>query len=429
MKKNFLSEQSSTEISNIKIKILNTALSSGCFKDLKFSSVDDKPTFVDNDVVLKAVGATSGDIYYIYAEPKVLFNTVTKKKLKWDCPELENQLKKIDSNVTLDSETKKKESLPSEKLSEPNYTKNIENLKKALEIKKIDSKVCKDAILTFFDGYEKSKQKLKTLSGNDFDKVKEVVQMCSRQKSVWNKLPLVGDKLQKRLDIMKSLDGNDTIIGQFKILENKIINQLVRNQVRETKKMKDIKSINENLVKTRLKLVFESIEDFETLETKKKIKKGFRTLKEIHTIEKMELINENLSSLFRGLYGKSFENSVQTISEPLFNIIFTKISLEDTLKSKVLENISSKTSELISSMEDCTTFAKFLTDSITEEYVKHLDEEKSKNNSLVYSSLMDSVDDEIFRKNLNTRLENIVCVLYNKFTENAKNLMVRMSAL
>lgn len=429
MKNKILSEQDS----NQKSKILRDSISLGCFKNLNFSAIDDKPTLVDNEIILKATGKTSEQLYYIYAEPKILFNTVTKKKMKWECSELD---KKTEQGKSSEPKTTEKSSVVTTQEkpietppSETDIKTNIENLKKALEIKKIDTKICRDAILTFHDGLEKSKQKLKTISGTDFEKVKEVVQMCSRQKNIWNKLPLVGDRLEKKLNDLKNVDASDTIIGKFKILENENLTKIVKEKIKETKISKENKKIQEDLFKVRLKLVLENLDEFEKLQIGKKVKTSFKILREMSVSNKMGLLNENLGSLFRGIYGKSFETSINTISEPLFNVILTKILLEDSLKSKVLENISSKTSELISSMEDCTTLSKFLTDVILEEYAKHLDEEKTKNNSLVYTSFMDSVDDEMFRKNLNTKLESVVCVLYNKFTENAKNLMVRMSAL
>jgi hypothetical protein len=42
---------------------------------------------------------------------------------------------------------------------------------------------------------------------------------------------------------------------------------------------------------------------------------------------------------------------------------------------------------------------------------------------------MDTLKNSSFLENLNSKLESSVCELYDKFTENAKNLVVRMSAL
>jgi hypothetical protein len=48
---------------------------------------------------------------------------------------------------------------------------------------------------------------------------------------------------------------------------------------------------------------------------------------------------------------------------------------------------------------------------------------------VVNTSLMDTLKNSSFLENLNSKLESSVCELYDKFTENAKNLVVRMSAL
>jgi hypothetical protein len=110
-------------------------------------------------------------------------------------------------------------------------------------------------------------------------------------------------------------------------------------------------------------------------------------------------------------------------------MIFTKISLDEDLKGKIMDNLQSKTEQLIASMDSCLDFSKFLTDIISEEYAKKLDNEKKSGMNVLQSALMDAVDDEMFRKNLQTKIESEVCRLYEKFTENAKNLMVRMNAL
>ena len=162
---------------------------------------------------------------------------------------------------------------------------------------------------------------------------------------------------------------------------------------------------------------------------KNKVKVGFKTLKEIRDVQKLGLITETLGTLFKGIYGSSYENTINSISKPLFDVIFKKIMLDEKLKSSVIQNIQSKTQQLIASMDSCLDLSKFLSDIITEEYAKQLDEEKQTGLNLVQTALMDAVDDEVFRKNLQSKLEVEVCVLYNKFTENAKNLMVRMSAL
>ena len=152
-------------------------------------------------------------------------------------------------------------------------------------------------------------------------------------------------------------------------------------------------------------------------------------MKEIRDIQKLGLVTETLGTLFKGIYCNSFESSINSISEPLFDSIFNKIVLDEELKQAVLQTIQSKTQELIANMDNCLDFSKFLSDIILEEYAKKLDKEKQTNMDVIRTALMDAVDDEMFRKNLQSKLEKEVCVLYDKFTENAKNLMVRMSAL
>ena len=212
-------------------------------------------------------------------------------------------------------------------------------------------------------------------------------------------------------------------------MENDSLNKLIKKTLTETKENKENKLIEQKLVETRVKFIIENLEKFENYSKVKKVKTGFNFLREASYLNNIGIINEDLASIFQSIYGKSLPNTIETISEPLLNSIFTKIGLMSDLKEKVLENIKSKSSELIANMNDCKNLSKFISDIITEELVKKLNTEKIIQSDIVNSSLMDTINGEIFKQNLNTKLENHICELFNKFTENAKNLVVRMSAL
>ena len=120
---------------------------------------------------------------------------------------------------------------------------------------------------------------------------------------------------------------------------------------------------------------------------------------------------------------------VQTCALPILQSIFNKIGLDNEFKNNVIENIKSKGSLLIANMNDCKTLSNFISNSISEELTKKLDTENIVKSDVINSSLLDMINNDNFKANLNTKLENNVCELFDKFTENAKNLVVRMSAL
>jgi hypothetical protein len=294
-----------------------------------------------------------------------------------------------------------------------------------------------DCVNTFRELYENYLAVSKggaTLDTTVIDRLRKNAQACLikpevKRKLFLSKIPGINQRFEKIFNELKSINPADTRLKFFRLVENENISKLIKKTLKEFKQVKETKKIEKKIFESRINMVFEGFDKFEKLNQQKKVKTGFKTLKEIREIQKSTLMTETLGSLFKGIYGKSFESSIGSISEPLFNMIFTKISLDEDLKGKIMDNLQSKTEQLIASMDSCLDFSKFLTDIISEEYAKKLDNEKKSGMNVLQSALMDAVDDEMFRKNLQTKIESEVCRLYEKFTENAKNLMVRMNAL
>ena len=428
-----------------KEQILKTAMDLGCFDDIIDSPtglVIDKFTvkLSNGEPVFKAKGKESGKIYYIYADPQRIVDANNLLNyFEWQCAPLKRQLSAISQKA--EEEKKRKEEEDKNKLSdvqvkpEEQSQTEIDKLIQSIETQreKQTPESCAKSINALFKFYQDAKKGY-NFDQNDVKKLQLNSKRCLAEPDIKNKLffaklPLLGDKFQKRLEILKDINPTDTRLGIFSLMENRTITKAVKETLIEIKTKKENERIQKQIVEARMRFLLENFEKFESMGLKKQVKIGFKILREIHQLKKVELINENLGSLFKGIYGKSFDSSVATISEPLFNVIFTRISLDEDLKSNILNSIKNKTSELISSMDSCFDFAKFLTDVIVEEYAKKLDMLNHQSNDVIHSSFMDAVDDEMFRKNLNTKLEAEICKLYDKFTENAKNLMVRMSAL
>lgn len=427
-------------------KILETAVRLGCFKDLDIIQPMNeipKEITMSSKFVLQVTGRTSETTYHIYADPKEIVSTINgEKKGKWECIKLDEELKKIPSN-TNGIEDKRKEEEVTKKIIDLDRKGELTDLEKVisdLELERQSQETteqtltgCTRAIMALYDNYLSVKSGAK-LDMNKIKFLKDYAQKCLKTKQIKSKrflakIPLIGDKFEKQLSILLNVPQFDPNLGVFRLQENVEITNLIKKSLMEAKTKKENEFVKTQLVESRMKIILESLEKFQTFNLMKKVKVGFKTLREISQMNKLGLINENLGSLFKGMYGKSYESSINTISEPLFNVIFTKITVDDDLKNKILNNIHTKTAQLIASMDSCESLSKFLADVIIEEYAKKLDGEKQGNTDIVYSSFMDSVDDEMFRNNLINKIQSIICTLFEKFTENAKNLMVRMTAL
>lgn len=385
--------------------LLKNALSSGCFAELKLT-VDSTPIKNKDGVsVLRAVGK-SGKVYHIFADPKKITEENGTYKADWECPQLKSKEEKIKTDIEVLRTSREEQSGVN----------------------------CIETIRELYENYIAVKNGGAELNSEVVQRLQKNAQACLikpevKRKLFLTKIPGINQKFEKIFDELKKINPRDTRLKFFRLVESNDIEKLIKKTLKEIKQTKEQKEIETKIFESRIKLVFEGNEKFISLNKKNQVKVGFKTLKEIRDIQKLGLVTETLGTLFKGIYGNSYENTINTISQPLFDVIFKKIMLDEELKSSVLQSIQSKNQELIASMDSCLDLSKFLADLITEEYAKQLDKQKQVGLDIVRTALMDAVDDEMFRKNLQTKLEKEICILYDKFTENAKNLMVRMSAL
>jgi hypothetical protein len=410
-KKKNISEQN---INDPNAEFLKKAMELGCFRQFtealapKGLRIDPTPIQDKNgEFVLKAIGKKSGKTYYVHANPQRIVDEKNPSEFfEWECPSLGDKSVRVQSD--------------------------IERLRASREEQSgID---CVNTFRELYENYLAVSKGGATLDTTVIDRLRKNAQACLikpevKRKLFLSKIPGINQRFEKIFNELKSINPADTRLKFFRLVENENISKLIKKTLKEFKQVKETKKIEKKIFESRINMVFEGFDKFEKLNQQKKVKTGFKTLKEIREIQKSTLMTETLGSLFKGIYGKSFESSIGSISEPLFNMIFTKISLDEDLKGKIMDNLQSKTEQLIASMDSCLDFSKFLTDIISEEYAKKLDNEKKSGMNVLQSALMDAVDDEMFRKNLQTKIESEVCKLYEKFTENAKNLMVRMNAL
>lgn len=437
--KKILEEQTQT-IDNL--TILKKALEIGCFETLiemeDGLNLDKEPSQLNGEVIIKATGKKSNVVYHIKPHTKMGTFLIVKAdepaKYNWfSCPALSYVLKNPKTG-TEQTYTTTGTTTTGTTTTGSTQERKVEDIINDLETQKQEQtpESCVDSINALYKFY-KDAQKGYKFDENDVKILRDNSQKCLnnpeiKNKLLFSKLPLVGDRFQKRL---KELFGINQlgIYAKFSLMEAKSVNKLVKLALTEAKERKENEKIQNQIIVSRLDVMKESFENFEKYGLKKQVKIGFKTLREFSEMNRLGIINENLGSLFKGMYGKSFDTSVGSITEPLFNVIFRKILLDDDMKQRALQNIQSNTQQLIASMENCQDLSKFLSDILVEEFAKKLDIQKQEPLNILDATYMDAVDDEIFRKTLYTKLETEICKLYDKFTENAKNLMVRMTSL
>jgi hypothetical protein len=437
MKRRIIQEQDEKQTKKTN---LTRAIELGCFDRLGITINPETPQEKDGNVILFAKGNESQADFQVTFEPDVnqkdakglqqlgkIVKTLDPKEFNiWTCRPLQTELSKK-------PEEKKEPPKEEENNNDPELTTLKDALKaaKANPLKEIEVKDCVSAIKLFF---KYSKNAPQADLGQFHEVVKNSVSKCARQENMKKLNRKNKQEINTMLQTIANYAQRDKDKGKYKIvnlplIENRNLNSLVKEVLNETKVLKENRLILEKICESRLKIVSENMDDFENMSRVRKIKFGFRFLKESSELLELGLIKENLTDIFQNLYGKSMEDMIGAISEPLLISLLTKIGLDEDLKGKVLTNIQSKGTEIIPSMGDCKSLTNFISAAISEELTKKMNTENIIQSDVVNTSLMDTLKNSSFLENLNSKLESSVCELYDKFTENAKNLVVRMSAL
>ena len=445
--KRILKEQATDK--QTKTTNLTKAIELGCFDSLDLTINPETPQEKDGNVVLFAKGNESKADWQITFEPDVnnkdsrglqqlgkIIKTLNPQEFHiWTCRPLQAELSKSTKppvpNQTNDENTNQNnQNTDGEESIDPTL-KDALNAAKNSPLQEIKTKDCIAAIKLFF---QYSKNAPGPDLGQFHDVVKNSVSKCARQENMKKLNRKTKQEINTMLQTLANYAQRDKDKGKYKIvnlplIENKNLNSLVKEVLVETKRLKENKVILGKICESRLKIVIENLSEFETMNRVKKVRFGFRFLKESSELLELGLIKENLTDIFQNLYGKSMEGMIGAISEPLIISLLTKIGLDEDLKNKVLTNIQTKGTLIIPAMGNCESLTNFISTSISEELTKKMNSENIIQSDVVNTSLLDTLKNPAFLENLNSKLEDSVCEMYNKFTENAKNLVVRMSAL
>lgn len=220
--------------------------------------------------------------------------------------------------------------------------------------------------------------------------------------------------------------------GKYKLerpraLTESKIQSKVKKQLLEMKRKKNQTLTEINIVKSRLNLVIENLEDFKKYNHLKKVGVGFRYLREMSQLKKLGILNEELGNLFQQIFGKSLDSILTNVSEPLLTSIFDKLTLPEELKANVIQRIHSKTTDLLASMDNCENLTTFLSSELSDALADHIIMSQKIGSELLDSSLNELVKGEDFKQNLGMKLKENICALFEKFSENAKNLVTKLS--
>jgi hypothetical protein len=464
---------------------LKRALSLGCISKYKNFKMDTKPQpvlvdFGGRDVwAIKGSGSTSNREYYFLAEPMVMVDVEEAAKnpsdrdpnkpltREWSCDNLElndEQKKYLESlnskSWTLTRPTTKDlddgvylafDLVSGNKYTPTGYTQTTNSDTQFNDVKSfvkyfsnLDS-TKGGSVIVYKRNTEKSQftpeqggdcrknieilhdlyQKRRVEDDDYVTQVVKIVQNCVNQRDF-----TLRPDLRKKINDLANINTYDREIGKLKIYlpQRESINKLIKKTLVETKEKKNNRIIENKLVESRLKFIIEDISIFNKKTKQVKIKEGFKFLRETAYLKNIGMLNENLSDVFKQMFGNSFENMLSTVSDPFVGSILNKLSIPQEIKVSVLETIKQRANELLSNMDSCENLSKFISDIVSEITMTKMSSKNITGSQFLDSAIVDTMGDDVFRTKLSEKIKEEVCVLFNKYAENAKNLVTKLTS-
>jgi hypothetical protein len=214
-----------------------------------------------------------------------------------------------------------------------------------------------------------------------------------------------------------------------------MLEKKIRKSLIETKERKEKLLIEEKLIKDRLSMVFEGIKSekhFKGLSEEKQLKLSVKFIQEVSYLMESGIINEDVDfgGLLKSIFGNAFGGVAQTMVEPLINSVLSSIGFGDGfIKNFLISYLTSRPSDVIKSFSDCNLMAKLVGQCIVEAMVMTMQRKSGYGGfgyDLIRNTLGGAIKDTAFMKGIETGIEDIVCNLFSKFTDNAKEVVTKL---
>ena len=188
-----------------------------------------------------------------------------------------------------------------------------------------------------------------------------------------------------------------------------MLEKKVRKSLIETKERKEKLLIEETLIKNRLSIILEGVnsdKEFKSLSEKKQLRISSKFIQELSYLQETKLINEqNLGSLMQSLFGEGF---------------FT-----DFLTSY----LTSRPSDVIKSFNDCKLMTKLIAQGVAEAIAMQVMRSKGLTGSgyvFIRNTMGDVLTGTEFISGIEKGLENTVCSILGKFSDNAEKVVEKV---
>ncbi len=202
----------------------------------------------------------------------------------------------------------------------------------------------------------------------------------------------------------------------------------------EIKEKKESILIEQNLVKNRIMMIVESVDNiknFKKLPKSKQTKIARKLVAEIGFLHESNILNEQdgLMGFLKGIFGNSLSGILQTIVEPMVNSLLSGLGLTGYFKDFLVSFITTNPLELAKALKSCEAMTSLVAQALSEGLAMMIMREQGLEGSgytFLRNALGGAVKDTKFIESIESQVSGIVCQLYDSMTGKASDVVDKL---
>jgi hypothetical protein len=216
------------------------------------------------------------------------------------------------------------------------------------------------------------------------------------------------------------------------------LDKKIKRKLLETKEQKNKLIIEQEIVRSRLMMIFENednLKNWDNLSNKKRFKISCKFLQEVSFQQQNGLINEQFLDVIKSIFGTSVGGGFgQAILEPAVSWILSGLGMEsNSYIKKFIVSFLTKKEGFWNYLKDCRTLTKGIAEAIAEATIMQV-QQSTGTGGFWMDAVRNTLGDWLSPKNdsgfvggIEKQIEDKICGYWNKATGNAKNVLTKLN--
>jgi hypothetical protein len=219
------------------------------------------------------------------------------------------------------------------------------------------------------------------------------------------------------------------------------LDKKIKRKLLETKEQKNKLIIEQEIVRSRLMMIFESednLKNWDNLSDKKRFKISCKFLQEVSFQQQNGVINEQFLDVIKSIFGTSVGGGLgQAVLEPAVSWILSGLGMENNsyIKKFVVSFLTQKEG-FWNYLKDCKTLTKGIAESIAKATLAQVQQSTGTGGfwmdavrNTLFNYLTPKIGDNSgFVGGIEKEIEDKICGYWNKATGNAKNVLTKLNS-